>query len=383
MQSAGPRDLKFFLDLAQQKTAESRRSLFENVADLFISEGGQLSERERAQITAILNDLLQDVETQVRATLSERLKERSDVPAELVVMLANDDIDIARPILTRSPVLRDPDLIEIIRLRDQEYWLAITLRRSLSERVTDAIVATQDVDVIQSLLQNPDARLSQSAMAYLVAEAERIDLLQNPLVKRHDLPPELALRLYWWVSAALRQHIVRNFTLDAMTRIAVDELIEQTARDMAQTDAGLPSLAGTARDLVERLSESRDLGPELLIQLLRNGRIAAVVAAIAHDCAVDERLVRRMLLSGDRESLAILCRQMGFGRNDFATFVLLLTATGQAGRSAPPAELLGMLQFYDDLTPDIAAAVLRYWRRSPDYLRALDQVEAVHRPPTD
>src|SRR3546814_4662935 len=148
MQAGGARDLRFFLDLARRKTAQSRRTLFENVADLFIREGGRLSERERIQITGILHDLVADVERQVRVGLAERLKDRADVPSELVRLLANDEIDIARPILIGSPVLRDPDLIEIIHQRDQEYWLAITLRRPVSERSEERRVGKACVNTV-------------------------------------------------------------------------------------------------------------------------------------------------------------------------------------------------------------------------------------------
>lgn len=374
MKKAGHRDLKFFLNLAQQKTADSRRTLFENVTDLFISENGRLSERERAQILAILGDLIYDVERQVRAGLAERLKERADVPSELAALLANDEIEIARPILIKSPALRDPDLIEIIRLRGQEYWLAITLRQSLSEEVSDAIIATQNLDVIQSLLQNHDARLSRSAMEYLVAEAERVDRLQNPLVRRHDLPPPLAIRMYWWVSAALRQHILRSFKLVPQSELAVDALIEEATDEALRADADVPSMSATARAFAERLAETTGITPDLLIQLLRSGRVPAVAAAFALACRLDEPLVRRLILSRDHESVAVLCRHVGFNRNEFATFFLLLSGANQGTAVTPPANLLGILQVYDDLTKEIAAAVLGYWRRLPAFSKAIAEI---------
>ena len=51
-------------------------------------------------------------------------------------------------------------------------------------------------------------------MDYLVSESKRVDAYQNPLVRRPDLPPELAERMSWWVSAALRQKITGRFSLD-------------------------------------------------------------------------------------------------------------------------------------------------------------------------
>ncbi|MCH7646906.1 MAG: DUF2336 domain-containing protein, partial [Nitrospinae bacterium] len=76
---------------------------------------------------------------------------------------------------------------------------------------------TGDVDVITTLLQNGDAEISRSLMAHLVAESKRIDKFQMPLVNRRDLPPDLAQKMYWWVSAAIRHHIVTTFDIDSAT----------------------------------------------------------------------------------------------------------------------------------------------------------------------
>src|SRR3546814_13463098 len=105
MQAGGARDLRFFLDLARRKTAQSRLTLFENVADLFIREAGRLSERERSQIPGILHDLLADVATLVRLGLVYRRHETPAVPASMVQRLDNDALSIPPPflLLTRVP----------------------------------------------------------------------------------------------------------------------------------------------------------------------------------------------------------------------------------------------------------------------------------------
>ena len=37
-------------------------------------------------------------------------------------------------------------------------------------------------------------------MEYLVEQSKRVDTYQNPLLKRPDLEPDLAKRMYLWVS---------------------------------------------------------------------------------------------------------------------------------------------------------------------------------------
>jgi uncharacterized protein (DUF2336 family) len=197
-------DVAELLRLARDRSAIARVQLSEIVSDLFFKTSRILSERERAIMTDILRQLIQDVELSVRKHLAIRLADEPEAPLELVHALANDVAEIAHPILSRSVVLQDPQLIEIIRNRSLEHQLGITMRANISESVSDAIVEAGHETVIESLLQNQGAEIAQDTMTHLVEQAQRVDSFQNPLVRRNDLPKDLAARMYWWVSAAMR-----------------------------------------------------------------------------------------------------------------------------------------------------------------------------------
>ena len=156
----------------------------------------------------ILRQLIHDVEISVRKHLAIRLSDEPLAPSELVYALANDNAEIAHPILMRSDVLKDAQLIEIIRNRDLEHQLSVAMRASVSEAVSGALVETSEVSVVERLLENPGAEIGRQAMTYLVEQSQRVDAFQNPLIRRKDLPKDLAERMYWWVSAALRKSIV-------------------------------------------------------------------------------------------------------------------------------------------------------------------------------
>src|SRR3990170_2284287 len=88
-------DVRQLLALAHDKSAESRRALFQNISDLFLSGEARLSERERTLMAGIVSQLIHDVEMSVRHELVERLAKDPNAPRELVVILANDTIEIA------------------------------------------------------------------------------------------------------------------------------------------------------------------------------------------------------------------------------------------------------------------------------------------------
>ena len=100
----------------------------------------------------------------MRRTRTEKLAGRPDTPEDLVLTLANDEIEVAHPILLNSEVLKDPDLIEIVQHRTMEHQVAIAMRPKVSEQVSDALVETKNETIITTLLSNRNALISNSTM---------------------------------------------------------------------------------------------------------------------------------------------------------------------------------------------------------------------------
>ena len=221
-------DAESLMLLAREKSAESRSRLSQIIVDLFDNQASVLTERQRTLMYGILQTVIGDIESSVRQAVAGRLALMDDVPRELVSQLANDEANIAFPILSKSGLLRDNDLVEIIKLRTEEHMLAITMRRNVSETVTQALVDAGHEPVIISLLKNANAKISETTMEYLVEQSQRVDSFQEPILNRDDLNPQLAKRMFLWVSAALRQHIISEFDLDKST---VDELLEQVTSE--------------------------------------------------------------------------------------------------------------------------------------------------------
>src|SRR3546814_16139917 len=89
-------------------------------------------------------------------------------------MLAMDDSAIAGPILRRSSVLQDEELIGVIRYRTVEHQIAIASRRHVSERVSAVLAETANEDVVRTLLENADAEFAGATMEFLRSEERRV-----------------------------------------------------------------------------------------------------------------------------------------------------------------------------------------------------------------
>lgn len=366
-------DVQQLLELARNKSQEGRRMLVATISDLFEASGETLTERERALMSDILNKLIRDFEMKVRRELSERLARRGHAPREVVLMLANDEIEVARPILLVSEVLHDEDLVEIVRHRTIQHQLAIAMRQHVSETVSDALVETGNSDVIKALLDNSTARVSTATMEYLVEESRRVDTYQEPLVRRSDLNPALARRMCLWVGAALRSYILGNYEIDPTE---LDDVLEEVTDETVGAVAEDEELAeDSSVRLARGLADEGRLTVDMLIQVLRQGEIALFEALFAEMTKLRLRLVRRIVYEPGGEGLVIACRALEIEKPQF-TSIFLMSRKGRPGdQRVDPEELSRVLALFDRVQPAAAQVVIRRWQRDPQYLYAIKRIE--------
>jgi uncharacterized protein (DUF2336 family) len=348
--------------LAREKTQAGREQLFSSVAQLFELSGSRLSDRERALMRDILRRLSHEVEMSIRQKLAERLANSPSAPRDLVVLLANDRIEVAHPLLAHSAVLEEPDLIEIVHARSVQHSLSIAVRKDITAALSDALIATGNEDVIVALLNNDDATLSSSAMDHLVAESERVDRYQQPLLRRGDLPPELARKMYAWVSESLRGYIVQTFKidtaeLDAALGAARDQALGETIA------AGNPS-----QRLVDKLHAAGELGPAFLLKTLTKGEIALFELAFAKLTGLAPALMRRIIYEPTGEGLAMSCKAIGIDRSVFTTMFRLTRKAQEQPDALTPEQVARVQDLFETMSRMGADLVLRHWARDPSYL---------------
>jgi uncharacterized protein (DUF2336 family) len=358
-------DIDRLFQMAAQKSREGRDRLYRNLWDLFESRGDSLTAEERRILLDILRQLSHDVEMAVRVQLAKRLAERPDAPHDLVVMLANDEIEIAYPVLLQSGVLKDVDLIEIVKQRMQQHRLAVATRRNIGNDVCRALVDTADAAAIHALLNNHTATPGDQLLAELVERSRREPELQEPLLGRPDLPEALAERMFFWVSAALRTFIAERYPIDVD---ALDDAIAGAA-EAALADQPTPNLA---QRLIDKLDAGGQLGPGFLVKSVREGQIELFELAFAKISGLRPKLMRRIIYEPGGEALALACRAIKLDR---AVFLTILHLTRHATADATIAQIAqrDFSHFYDHLQPDHARRVLLKWLRNPGYLAALKQ----------
>jgi uncharacterized protein (DUF2336 family) len=359
------------LEQARRSAQAEYDRLLDTATDLFLDAEARLSDEERRLMLGIMDRLVRDVEREVRAGLAERLSALPNAPRELVLKLAEDEVDIARPLILKSPVLRDDDLIELVRQRTREHRLCVAMRAGISAQVSQALIDSGDEDVIEALIRNDDAELALQAVNYLVEESRRVDRFREPLLERRDLPPALALRMFWWVSAALRRRILEGFKIDESN---LDAMIQLTVQDAAaKIDRGPTAATKLARGLKDR----GELTEANLIRMLRSGHVAAFTSGLAELAGIDTETAGRIMHCRGYEALAAACRGAGLNRQTFATIFMLREEARSSGRAQSPSRLEAALNFHDGLDRNQARNVLRYWSLDVEYLRAIAKLDSA------
>jgi len=367
-------EVQQLLQLAREKSEAARSHLFEVMGDLFQEQAGVLSAQERALMVDILEKLVREVSHDIRLKLSHRLADLPGTPRELAVLLANDEIDIASPILMRSRALQDADLIEIIHHRSRQHILAVAMRRDLSMSVSDVLVETGHSDVIMALLNNQEATISEKTMAYIVDQSKHVDEFQEPLVHRRDLPRELAVKMCYWVSAAIRQFVIEKFQVDANE---LDDTIEPILREQvakAEAETQPAETLTPAEEAARAIKDSGKLSARLMIQTLRRGEVPMFEAMFAQAAELRLALIHRLLYEVGGNGIAVIARGLRLSREEFAT-IYLLTRRARPGLGGGAVDLGRALGFYDKVAGDAALKVLERWRRDPQYLFAIKTIE--------
>ncbi|MEZ5831040.1 MAG: DUF2336 domain-containing protein [Dongiaceae bacterium] len=362
-------DVGKLIDLARNRTPQGRSALVTAIGDLIDETDRQFSAQEMALMNDILKKLINDIAKPIRKALADKLAFAKSAPAEVIELLANDEIDVAGSVLQHSDLLSDQALIEIIRKRTRSHRLAIAMRKHVSNGVSDALVEQKEPDVIKRLLENHGAEISQATLAYLVDQSATVDEFQEPLLRRGDLGSDLAKRMYLHVSAGLRDFILAHFNVD---RAELDAALAQVTTE-ALEKATADNHVDAAQALADKLAQRQELTHDLVVQTLRRGEVPLFEAMMSQLTTLPQELVRRLMYEEEADGFVIAARVSGFDRSTFTTLFLLLQRIHPRGASDDPQQLRRGLELFDRLRPETARKVAARYLANPDFLRALRQ----------
>ena len=352
------------IKVARSDRAEDRNLLAEALNKMVLASGKHLSGAEIDLVFDILRRLIHEVEIDVRRHLADNLASRGDVPHDLVVTLANDVIEVAFPILSRSNVLEDVDLIQLILDHATQHQLAISGRESLSEDVSATLADTGNAEVIGAMLNNPGAAISVETFEKLVEDSMHMPAIQEPLVRRAELPPDMTRRMYEWVGDAVKSYIDAKMgsALEAAPATAdvLDEEVKHAVTEALEDDAMVGGATAPNFE-VPGMAGAIKVHPRVMVRTLEEGDVFHFEELFRDFTGLPEGAATRVLYDTGPEALAIACKGSGIDRYSFSDMVCLLHGNGNAQGFRDTPAFMKAMDYFERIDGAGAKRVLQAW----------------------
>jgi len=288
-------------------------------------------------------ELLRDADVELRESVAKRLVMLNEAPRTILVILAKDDIKVARHVLEESRSLSDSDLIQIARKVSGAHRKVIAKRRKVSDSVVDAIVEFLEEDVVETLLKNKGASFSETALQRILTISRSHQPYVELLVKRDELRPSHGLTMFWWATPDNRKKILHRF---AVTR----SVLQESCHDL------FPKAAAEGWS---------DAGVEEAIEAtVTTGLTRKLTEEISYISGIKPATGAQILTDKSGESIAILCKAPGLKRDYVEKIWRALKRPVHDVNGDIHPDLAKVIQTYDVISTDKAQTVLRYWNWS-------------------
>jgi uncharacterized protein (DUF2336 family) len=236
-----------------------------------------LSDDDRAAAEGAMIMLLDDPSPLVRRALSDVFSFSQKAPPVVVLALAADQPEVATPVLERSPLLADSDLVDLVATGHALCQVAIASRFLLPRSVSAAIAEVGAAQACLALLENGDAEITVFSINRIVERFGHLAPIRENLLDRDDLPATTRQALLAKLSQTLAGFVAgRRWLASDHAQHAAKDACEKATVALA-ADAPYEEVA----DLVRYLRESGQLNASLILRALLSGNVVLFEEALA------------------------------------------------------------------------------------------------------
>ncbi len=264
-----------FLEWAQTASASQRADGVSALARAYLYSC--LGEHDRRAAEIALTAQLDDPSPLVRRALAESFASARQAPRHIIVALAGDQSDIAAPVLARSPLLGDADLMDCAAIGDMFAQAAIALRPNLSAPVCAALAETAGREALIALLVNLAADISEPALRRILERFGQDGETREALLARPHLPASLRSALVSATADALSAFVTGCDWMSAGRAAR----ITREAREKAQIIIAATTDDQGPRQLARHLRQSGQLTAGLVLRALLSGNTSLFEASLS------------------------------------------------------------------------------------------------------
>jgi uncharacterized protein (DUF2336 family) len=320
--------VRHFLQWVRTAPAAARADATSALARAYLYS--DLSPDDRAAAEGALIMLLDDPSPLVRCAMAEVLAGSARAPASVVLALAGDQPEIAVPVLARSPLLLDADLVDFVGAGEPAVQVAIAGRAGLPCAVAAAIAEVGHAEACLVLLENAQVAIAPFSLERIIGRHGHLAAMREALLTRDDLPAPARHRLMVMLSDTLVSFVAeRRWLQDKRARDVAREACEKATVALAAS-ATEPELA----PLISHLRQSGQLTAGLVLRALLSGNISLFEQALAELADLPLRRVAALVHDRSGRGLRALLERAGFPASTYPAVraaVEALRETGYAG----------------------------------------------------
>jgi uncharacterized protein (DUF2336 family) len=355
-----------FLAWAQNAPASARAQGAGALARAWLYS--DLSEEDRRQVLVALTSLLDDSSVAVRQAMAEVFASTPHAPRHIVSLLAADQAEVALPVLARSPLLSDAELIDCAAVGEAMSQCAVAARDRVSPGVSAALAEVGAREAAVVLARNPGADLSVPSLRRILERFWDDGAVREAILGRANLPSVLRAELVAATARALSAFVTSCAWLpEERARRATREAAERAHLIIAGDDE--TRSAQGLRDLVGHLRRSGQLTAGFILRALLAGHRALCETALADLSGLPTSRVTGLIRDYRSAGFVALFSRAGLPASILPAFRAALAAYEEAGL---PETLSGRLSSTmveraltacEDLDPEDCGKVLALLRR--------------------
>jgi uncharacterized protein (DUF2336 family) len=241
-------------------------------------DSAKLTTAERDAAQAILNLIARDAAEMVRRAMAVTLKSSPNLPHEIAVQLAQDIDAVATPILVSSPVLTDEDLLTVLETTTTTKRCAIASRENVSAIIVHEILDSGDEKAVRISAANDGADYDAAAFQRTMTTFGDSPDVMDAFVARSHLPLDVTEKLISHISDVALDRMMKRHALPPQLAVEISE----GARERATVDlVDQAGLAHNPKHFVQQLRMNGRLTPSLVLRATLRGHMVFLEHALA------------------------------------------------------------------------------------------------------
>ncbi|NVK33666.1 MAG: DUF2336 domain-containing protein [Rhodobacteraceae bacterium] len=275
--------------LTKSISSSKQERLVDHVTKLFVPLHASKKKLEMEAFNSLLSGVFDDVSRGSRQIIADRLGAREFTSADLAMKVAmDDDIQIARPALEKSPVLTHAQLMKIAKVKGQDHLMALTKRDHIDPKLAKLILKRGGKNVRESLAQNVGAEISQEDFQMIVK----------------DLPNQLGDKIRHLRKS--NQQLVQELFNDTAGKMSGPEL--EPGKGKIPLKQWFSGIRGGHISIEKAIS-----------QLCMEKNLYDVAALLSVASGIDQKYMNSLIIRYDSTGIAIVCRAIGIPDMDYSS----------------------------------------------------------------